>query len=508
MTFTPTDEQSNAATLARTGSDLVIEALAGTGKTSTLRYIADVLDDRSIQYVAFNKAIVAEATQKFPGNVRCNTAHSLAYRAVGWRYKTRLNGERMRSDQMARTLGADEMVVTVEGVSKRLAPGFLAGKARQLVDVFARSADVELADFHMPTIEGIDVPTIGEDGQTRHRGPNNRAVAKYVLTLAERYWQDVLSERGRLPFSPNFYMKIWHLEGPHIDSEVIMYDEGQDANGCMLAIVEAQSAHAQLIFVGDSYQQIYGWNGAVNSLALAPSDLRAWLTQSFRFGPAIAAVANRALGDLGAPVEVRGTESIPSTVGPVAEPDVILTRTNACAVSTALRLLRDGRKVAIVGGADEVIDFAKGAEALMEGRRSWHRDLTCFDTWGEVQHYVEFDALGGDLKLMVDLVDEFGVDAIVDGLGACIPERYADVVLSTAHKAKGREWSSVRIADDFPDPAVRPPADEEVRLLYVAVTRAMHRLDIEGVAYFQNDGPAEPEDDDEDSDEFFGPVPL
>jgi hypothetical protein len=60
-----------------------------------------------------------------------------------------------------------------------------------------------------------------------------------------------------------------------------------------------------------------------------------------------------------------------------------------------------------------------------------------------------------------------------------------DVVISTAHKAKGLEWDNVRIADDFRGPrrdkndpeVVHMPDPEELRLAYVAVTRAKKKLD-------------------------------
>jgi superfamily I DNA/RNA helicase len=64
-------------------------------------------------------------------------------------------------------------------------------------------------------------------------------------------------------------------------------------------------------------------------------------------------------------------------------------------------------------------------------------------------------------------------------------------VVSTAHKAKGREWPTVRIACDFPEPrrshngqpAQVPRAD--AMLAYVAVTRARQVLDPEGLAWVE-----------------------
>jgi superfamily I DNA/RNA helicase len=69
------------------------------------------------------------------------------------------------------------------------------------------------------------------------------------------------------------------------------------------------------------------------------------------------------------------------------------------------------------------------------------------------------------------------------------------VTVSTAHKAKGREWARVKVADDFTPPkdsdqrddagrALPGPIDDaEARLAYVAVTRTRRRLDMGGLSW-------------------------
>jgi superfamily I DNA/RNA helicase len=72
------------------------------------------------------------------------------------------------------------------------------------------------------------------------------------------------------------------------------------------------------------------------------------------------------------------------------------------------------------------------------------------------------------------------------------------VTVSTAHKAKGREWATVKIAGDFTPPkdsdqkdadgrpAPGPIDDAEARLSYVAVTRTRRRLDLGGLSWIHH----------------------
>jgi hypothetical protein len=65
-----------------------------------------------------------------------------------------------------------------------------------------------------------------------------------------------------------------------------------------------------------------------------------------------------------------------------------------------------------------------------------------------------------------------------------------DVVVTSAHRAKGLEWDRVRIGGDFWGPKTDPetgdeimPAPEELKLNYVAVTRAKKELDVGSLAW-------------------------
>jgi ATP-dependent exoDNAse (exonuclease V) beta subunit len=93
---------------------------------------------------------------------------------------------------------------------------------------------------------------------------------------------------------------------------VILFDEAQDADPPSRTLSRTRSR--QVIMVGDASQAIYGWRGAVDALSKFEAPHRLTLTQSFRFGNAIADFANRFLDHLNAEVRVVGNEAKDSTV--------------------------------------------------------------------------------------------------------------------------------------------------------------------------------------------------
>lgn len=129
---------------------------------------------------------------------------------------------------------------------------------------------------------------------------------------------------------------------------------------------------------------------------------------------------------------------------------------------------------------------------------SYHPELVLFATWGDLQDYAEHDPAGGDLQPFVDLIDKHGTNKILTAVDQLDDEQHADVIVSTAHKAKGREWPTVKIADDFTppketdetddtgQPVPGPIDDSEARLAYVAVTRARQQLDRGGLSWIDH----------------------
>jgi hypothetical protein len=395
-----------------------------------------------------------------------------------------------------------------------IAPATVANVVKAAITKFCYSADEKIGPQHVPS------------DLKRFTDPDELAALRQIIPpIAQRVWDhDITTETGIVPMEHDYYLKAYALTHPRLPGDIIALDEAQDSNPCVAAMIREQAKYGtQLIMVGDTFQAIYEWRGAVDAMrdfAAEPGVTVLNLTQSFRFGPAVAAEGNKWLQILGCPNELRGFEQIQSRIGEAPDhPDAVLCRTNAEALKRAMAAISEGLTVAFPKGTGELVALVKAAADIKKGQPTDHPDLMAFETWGQVQDFVENEPGGEDLKQFVELVDEHGTDElleILNQIGSEAKGEKADITISTAHQAKGREWKIVEIATDFAEPKPDPnhplglgaiPRDL-ARLAYVAVTRAQYVLNPAGLAWvdkyldagYQIDDELQPEPDDESTD--------
>lgn len=474
--FEPTEEQAAIYAAAASHQNLIIEAGAGSGKTTTVRGVSELpaMLGKGMYY-AYNRSVADEAGRSFPRHVLTNTGHGFAFRHVAQQYDWmpgRLRMARQFGKERARILN----ITSPERVSPlvMLAPTQIARIAMDTVDRFAQSKDTEIGWWHVPTFPGL------EDR------PSRLTLGSIIVPVANRAWKIILDPKGALGWNHDYYVKVAQLSGLVFGADYLMLDEAQDSNGVTIAIVKRQmEAGTQIIAVGDRNQQLYAWRGAVDAMGEFGGQ-RLFLSKSFRFGPAIADEANKFLDLLDADLRITGHDPVPSRIAPIeGTPDAILCRTNAEAMTQIMDLQDHGVRVAFVDGKNpgsQMKNLATACDDLRDRGFTSHPELTAFSSWGQVLDYVENDHGGSDLSTAVNLIEKHGTEAIVAAVHRLVPEQAANVTVTTAHKAKGREWDRVRIAGDFQAPKPdengrRIPNREESMLAYVAVTRAKKVLD-------------------------------
>jgi len=479
-----TEEQIAIGDAAATGDNVLVEAGAGCGKTTKLkqiakRYAKEVKSHR-LGYIAYNRSIADEAKASFPRNTTSNTSHAFAMRGVD---RSKLDLPFTNRKGAAYALNIREGVKWGDGPeSVFYSPDKLAGLAQQAVGQFCQSADREIGPQHVRFIPGA------EEYMDELR--------TIVVPYARKLWERLILPTDKLRFasaaSPfDIWLKTWSLSDPKLPFDTVLFDEAQDANPVTEHVVKIQDA--QIIMVGDSAQQIYAWRGAEDAMGRFAAAHRLTLSQSFRFGPAVAEEANKWLELIAAPLRLKGYEPIKSELGPVDEPKAILSRTNAGVISAALSITEEtnGHTFGVVGGTKPIKMLAEAARDLMAGRGTSHPELMGFSNWEDATSYAQ-DEGSSELKVFVKLVESYGVDKMADVAERAIDEKYnPDILISTAHKAKGREWDTVRINSDFQEPtdeAGEPcePQKGECMLAYVSVTRAMQKLDRGSLSWVDN----------------------
>ncbi|RYE10801.1 MAG: DNA helicase [Hyphomicrobiales bacterium] len=471
----PTAEQEAAIAAFRNGGSTKINAYAGTGKTSTLELIAHA-SPKSGQYIAFNRSIVAEAKGRFPTSVNCSTTHGLAFRATPTDLRTnsgKMTGK-TSSNQLAEILGLTKLWRVDKDHS--LQPRSQAFLILDTIRRFAQSADDDILPKHVPhhgSLLTASLDTLGE-------------VERFAVKGAKHVWGRMTDHADLVPLGHDGYLKLWALSRPQIASDFILLDEAQDTNPAVLEVLRQQSS--QLVYVGDRYQQIYEWRGAVNAMEQIATEETVRLTLSFRFGRGIADAASRVLAELGEGVPLTGNADLQSRVGH-CEPRAILARTNASAMTALVEALNDGRKPHLVGGNREMMEMLRGVQDLKEGNPSTVAEFFGFQNWDEVVRFTDTPE-GEHLLTFVNLVQSRGERQLMWALNRTVEEEECDLVISTAHKAKGREWRTVRLMDDFlksrparvSDPGSKLKQEQdraaELRLFYVALTRARDVVDI------------------------------
>ncbi|WP_343622251.1 UvrD-helicase domain-containing protein [Roseateles puraquae] len=462
-----TNEQAHAVDLFKRSGSLKISAFAGTGKTSTLSALAKSTTKRGL-YLAFNKSIAEEARARFPAAVDCRTTHSLALREIPQTFRER-EGKLMGSLQGNRTsqlLGIEE--IAVGGIT--LKPRSLGYLTARTVQRFCQSGDQEVLLRHVPLSGKLD--RISPEYQDQFK--------LYVSKLAAHLWERMTDPYDEAPLGHDGYLKLWSLSQPQLNYDFLLLDEAQDTNEAVLSVLRCQDSH--LTLVGDKHQQIYEWRGAVNAMASVETDAEAFLTQSFRFGNAVAGAATSILRVLGESREVTGNPSRASRIASSGTTRAVLCRTNAGVITVVVEALALGRKPHVVGGVSDVLRMLDDVTRLKQRTPAEGAEFFGFSDWDEVVEFAESDE-GESLRSFVSIVEKFGEVTLIRRLKTVEREESsADLVISTGHKAKGREWDSVTLHSDFDpreskeDPKKFVLNHEEARLLYVAATRAKELL--------------------------------
>ncbi len=468
MSFRPTPEQLRIVEAATDTTDnLLISALAGAAKTSTLILIAEALPKVSILCVAFNKRIADEMKTRLPDNVTSMTLNSLGHRVWSDTLGKRLTLNTKKNYEILTALidrlspeEKNDVYESFSDLLKAIESGKTCGylpdgefpKAKPLMsdyDFFEEWLDEDLPDLHRWLI---------------------REATKISCEQARQ---------GVIDFSDQLLMPtVFPSSFPQYP--LVLIDEAQDLSALNHAML-AKFAKKRLIAVGDPNQSIYGFRGAhqdsMNLLRKSFSMRELLLTISFRCPVSVVEQARFRAPAMQYPEWAKpGTvQSLPLwSASDLPESAVIICRNNAPLFAQAIRLLKSRRAPELIGN-----DIGKGLLKTM--RRFGKDDLPIEEAEKKLDRWVK-----GRLKKardpgpvydQADCIRVFFEEA--ETLGGAM--QYAEgifamkgaIKLLTGHKAKGLEFDHVFFLDQH---LMRKDRDQDLNLRYVIITRAKESL--------------------------------
>ena len=266
-----------------TNDSLLIEAVAGSGKTTTIvEAINHVPQNKSVAFLAFNKSIAQELGRRITApNARCMTLHSAGFTA--WKrfvgsdvqvdsrktfeiVKNSLSWpERQRNGQLNKLIGLAKQIGMVPGDELEVSGSFVDDS----------SAEGLLPGCH----EGALCKGLVEDDLAVWRGLLEEyaidedevdiAVARRVLRASIEQAREVVD------FDDMLFMPV--ISSASFEKfDVVFVDEAQDLSGIQRVMIQRMlGPDSRIIAVGDSRQAIYHFRGASSdSMPLIQQDFR------------------------------------------------------------------------------------------------------------------------------------------------------------------------------------------------------------------------------------------
>lgn len=476
MKFSPNQEQ--IFTLALKEESAIINAVAGSGKTTTVMELARRMPLSGI-LLAFNKAIAEELSKDLPPNFKASTFHALGFSIL----KQRLGGKIKVDAKKVFSL------IKLSGMNENLAypASQLVGKAKTYgIGVFFLIDDNEAWAAVLDKSSEIDIP----------EGFNPEQLVKFAKTFLQKSNEDF----STIDFDDMLYLPLilrnrynWTFD----QYPCIIVDEAQDTNGVQIELLKCLTQ--RVIAVGDRHQAIYAFRGsyytAMDKIAEAFNAVEYPLDVSYRCPrlvvdhvrphvPHIRARENAPDGIC----EQLEKQSFLKTLGEAPlEQCLIVCRTNAPIMRLCLLRLRNRQKFTCLsdfpqtllksvnmikanGLADFMTKYAERFDALIESlEKKGLRNRVALeqDKYDAIQALVsECETLHGLTHLLNKLMYSDGGPR-----------------LSSIHKSKGLQSPTVFFYQSDRVPAAwvidkGTPDDliQEQNLYYVACTRAQASL--------------------------------
>lgn len=474
---------------------LVIEAVAGSGKTTTIVQALKLIpEDLDVAFVAYNKHIAIELGKRAPSYVHVCTSHVLGKEVIehnvgqitidskGKKVESILNNLfpvdktlLSKNDELTeeeKKAGKITKEQRKQNYNKRASMRSLITMAKStLVDVDNQEAIDQMIEYY-----ALDVDDKYKEELT--------GKLRSVLDLCK-------ADKTLIDFDDMLWLPVV-LDMDFIQYDFLMGDEWQDMNACQLELLTRSiKPNGHLIAVGDRKQSLYGFRGAdIYAIPRTIEKLNAAvlpLSVTYRCPSSHVERAKQIVPQIEARENApEGTEThlkYRQLVDNLQDGDMVICRTNAPLIAPAFECIRRGKK-AIIRGKDgignQMISLVKKFET--DDIHTLEINLTEYYT-EEVQklvdHGKEMQAVYLTDKvetLRFIIAESKSVNDVINKISTLFDDNSSGIVFSSYHRAKGLEAERVFILGFTMEPHPRAKQEwekeQEMNAIYVALTRS------------------------------------
>jgi DNA helicase-2/ATP-dependent DNA helicase PcrA len=480
--FTPSKYQQAIFDFVQNGNgNAVVEAVAGSGKTSTIvKALEFTSENLEVAFLAFNKKIAEELKERSPKHVHVSTLHSLGFTNIRKVYpKVKVDAGKVR------WIIKDEL----EGMT-----AYFQQIIETNMNAVIRLVSMLKATLLEPTNDNLT--WIADNYNIEVNGDWQQ-----IYQMVKIAFEKSNSETWRIDYDDMIYFcASGKVECKKFDW--LFVDEAQDLNSSQVEMI-LHSIHkdSRVICVGDKKQSIYMFRGAdTNAIPYLTEKLNAVtlpLSISYRCPKAHVVLAQTLVPQIEASETAK--EGVLETIkgrdllNKVKVGDLVICRTNAPLVSPAFELIRNGIKAVILGrdigkGLLDLIEktekrnsignLSQLVSALSEYQQTETGKLLAQNKEAKAQH------LQDSIETIFALSDGCNtISELKERIETVFSDNQQGVVFSSIHKAKGSEAERVFILHPelMPHPMAlkssNPEAlQQELNIKYVALTRSKSEL--------------------------------
>ena len=463
-----------------TDKNILVQAVAGSGKSFTLVEIVKLLDhSKKNIFLAFNRDIVKELAKKIPDYCIVKTLHSLGYSNIRKFYpKIRINQDKL-NDLIA--IYIDQNIELKDDIKNNF-------------NVIIRLVNLIKDSMLDCTLESISYLS---DRYSLTLNSDTEIILNAVSFLFNRSIQDTTS----IDFSDMLYFCAIGLI-PCEKFDNLLIDESQDLNPTQLKMMEySMHKNSRLIAVGDRNQSIYGFRASdIESMDKIKNKfdcIELPLSICYRCQETVIKFINTEFsfiqfeGKENNQAGILDTIEISKFEKIVQDKNLVLCRNNAPLIKPAYSLLSQGKKVIIKGK-----EIGQNLINLIQKLSKKYQCESIIDLLESIEKYRaieseklerlnqtrKLDTLHDQLDCIVNFANN--QDSIIDMI-IQIDSIFSDndqdgIIFSTVHKAKGLESDIVFIIQPELMPGKNAKTDwekiQELNIKYVAYTRSKREL--------------------------------